>query len=86
MIPTLLLPFNLTKAALNAGFVLLLYKPMIQTLRKAKLVDLSNEKSEEKKSKIRSSVLMSLLALALIAVSLCVFFLVLGGKISFGIK
>ena len=37
MIPTLLLPFNLTKAILNAGLSLLLYKPVSTALRKAKL-------------------------------------------------
>ncbi|MBQ9779318.1 MAG: ECF transporter S component [Clostridia bacterium] len=35
MIPTLLLPFNLTKAVFNAAFVLLLYKPVSRALKAA---------------------------------------------------
>ncbi|MGM9681307.1 MAG: ECF transporter S component [Eubacteriales bacterium] len=38
MIPTLLLPFNLSKAILNAGVVLLFYKPIITALRSAHLI------------------------------------------------
>ena len=38
LIPTLLFPFNLTKAVLNAGVVLALYKPLITALRAAKLL------------------------------------------------
>jgi riboflavin transporter FmnP len=37
LIPALLLPFNLTKATLNAGLVLVLYKPLAVALRKAKV-------------------------------------------------
>ena len=36
MIPSLLLPFNLTKAAVNAGLVLLFYKPLSGALKRAK--------------------------------------------------
>ncbi len=35
MIPTLLLPFNLTKAVFNASFILLLYKPASRALKAA---------------------------------------------------
>ena len=38
MIPKLLLPFNLFKAAFNGGAVLLLYKPVAKALRGANLV------------------------------------------------
>lgn len=38
LIPTLLLPFNLAKAMLNVGIVLVLYKPLITALRAAKLL------------------------------------------------
>lgn len=37
LIPALLLPFNLTKACLNAGLVLVLYRPLAVALRKAKV-------------------------------------------------
>ena len=38
MIPTLLLPFNLIKAVLNAALVLLFYKPVSRALRASKLM------------------------------------------------
>lgn len=37
MIPGLLLPFNLTKALLNAGFVMVIYKPISVVLKKSKV-------------------------------------------------
>ncbi len=41
LIPTLLLPFNLTKSILNASLVLLLYKPVTTALKASKLVKTS---------------------------------------------
>ena len=38
LIPTLLLPFNLIKALLNAALVLAFYKPIVTALRKAKVL------------------------------------------------
>lgn len=38
LIPGLLLPFNITKATLNAAIVMVLYKPMTSVLRRARLV------------------------------------------------
>lgn len=38
LIPTLLLPFNLTKALMNAGLVLVLYKPVSIALKKARIL------------------------------------------------
>ena len=42
MLPTLFLPFNLIKGAINAGLTLLLYKPVVTALRKANLVEASS--------------------------------------------
>ena len=42
MLAKLLLPFNLCKALMNASLMLLLYKPLITALRKAKLIKASN--------------------------------------------
>ena len=42
MLPTLFLPFNLVKGAINAGLTLLLYKPVVTALRKAHLVEESS--------------------------------------------
>ena len=39
MLATVFLPFNLVKGGLNAALTLLLYKPVVTALRKAKLVD-----------------------------------------------
>ena len=39
MLATVFLPFNLVKGGLNAGITMLLYKPVVTALRKAKLVD-----------------------------------------------
>jgi len=38
MIPTVLLPFNLAKALMNSAIAMLLYKPVITALRRAKLI------------------------------------------------
>lgn len=38
MLPTIFLPFNLVKGGLNMAVILLLYKPVVTALRKARLV------------------------------------------------
>lgn len=38
MLPTVFLPFNLVKGGLNMAIILLLYKPVVTALRKARLV------------------------------------------------
>lgn len=78
LIPTLLLPFNLTKSVLNAALVLLLYKPVTNALRSVKLIDKSS--ITVKKSSIGNTVIVALSALAIIAVSLAVFYFVLGAS------
>ena len=77
LIPTVLLPFNLVKATLNAAIVLLLYKPMSNVLKKTRMVEynLSNN-GESKKFNLRS-LMVSIVAVAIIAISLCVVFFVL---------
>ena len=45
MLASLLLPFNLIKSIFNGALVLIIYKPVTQTLRKAKLLALSNNHS-----------------------------------------
>lgn len=46
MMTTLFLPFNMVKGGINAALALLLYKPVVGALRKAKLIEPS--KSEHK--------------------------------------
>ena len=80
MIPTLLLPFNLTKALLNAGLVLIFYKPISTALKRAKLV--RGEVGSLHFSK--ASLFMLLLGLLLIAVCIVVFVLVMHGSFEWG--
>lgn len=84
LIPSVLLPFNLVKGVLNAAIVLLLYKPLSRALKKNKLIELSvleNAKNNTKNNK--RSIIVTASAIAIIAVSVVVIFVVLGGKISF---
>jgi hypothetical protein len=39
MLPTLFLPFNFAKTLLNAAIVMLIYKPVVVALRKAKIIE-----------------------------------------------
>ena len=87
MIPTLLLPFNLLKALVNVGVVLLLYKTLSRALRRAKVLPKSNRPAQADapaKRKPYVSVVIAVAALILIAASLAVIFTVLGGKIVLG--
>ncbi|MBR5922907.1 MAG: ECF transporter S component, partial [Clostridia bacterium] len=43
LIPTLLLPFNLTKASLSAAITLIIYKPLSTALKRAKLLPRDGE-------------------------------------------
>ena len=58
MIPTLLFPFNFSKALMNAGVVLLIYKPITQVLRKTKLIPMAKHEG-----KIANSILLGIGAL-----------------------
>ena len=94
MIPTLLLPFNLTKAVFNASLVFILYKPVSKALSHAGFRSVSSgitgaqadtvpsEKSERKKALTNAIVII--IAVALAAASLAFFFVKLGGTFSFG--
>ena len=49
MLPTVFLPFNLVKGGLNMGLILVLYKPVVTALRRAKLVPQSQTIVQSKK-------------------------------------
>ena len=49
MLPTVFLPFNLVKGGLNMGLILVLYKPVVTALRRAKLAPESQTLVESKK-------------------------------------
>ena len=80
MIPTLLLPFNLVKAILNAAIVLLLYKPLSKLLKRIGFLysaqSVPQEDGKQEKSRMRSA-LITIIALLVIAGSLAIIFFVL---------
>ena len=89
MVPTLFLPFNLTKAVLNAALVLVLYKPASTALKATKILSSkSSVKPEEAKNvsgtNIKFSLIVTTVGLVVAAICLVVFFIALGGNISFG--
>lgn len=89
MIPTLLLPFNLTKALFNACLVFLLYKPVSRALRLAGFTTLNAQKTSgtaelitEKKNTKFSSLIVTTAAVLIGILSLLYFFFVLQGSFS----
>ncbi len=84
LLPTLLLPFNLTKSVLNAGLVLALYKPLITALRAVKLVPKKENSAGEKQSfrSIRSLIFV-LIAIILVSASIIYMIFGLGGNFEF---
>ena len=79
LIPKMLLPFNLVKALLNGGVVLLLYKPLSDILKKTGFIQAHAPKASEEDAKRKHirSLLVTLVAVAVIVASLLVIFLVL---------
>lgn len=51
MLIPIFLPFNLVKGGLNAGLTMLLYKPIVESLRKAHLVPVSDQPVPQEKRK-----------------------------------
>ena len=76
MLPTVFLPFNLVKGGLNMALILLLYKPVVTALRKARLVP----ERESARSGDRFDAGFLLFSLALL-VTFVLLVLVLAGKI-----
>ena len=52
MIPSILMPFNFAKALLNSAIAMLLYKPVITALRRAKLIAGGTHKTEFNKTTV----------------------------------
>ena len=77
LIPTLLLPFNLTKSLMNAGLVLVLYKPVSLALKKAKILKGGPDKFTFDKKTL--AVLIG--GLSLIAICVVIFLVVLHGNL-----
>ena len=90
MIPTLLLPFNLLKSAVNVGFVLLFYKSLSRLLHKAGIARRSEVQSAEtknaKKGSVLTTVVVTTIAVLLIVLSVVLIFTVMGGRFTFGVN
>ena len=77
LILPLLLPFNLLKAFLNAAIVLLLYKPLSKILKRIGFLQGSAKPAVGQTNAKGRSILISAIALAVIAASLVIIFLVI---------
>ena len=89
MIPTMLLPFNLLKAIINASLTLCLYKPLTKVLRNAGFGKLrsSGEQADGGeaavvRNKMRTA-LVWIIGGAIAMASLAIIFLVMGGTVAF---
>ena len=89
MIPTLLLPFNAIKGAVNAALVLILYKPVRQAMQAAKLMPKSAAAESqpapdpsEKKKRILRSVCVTACGAVILVVVLILFVTLLHGDFS----
>ena len=88
MIPSLFLPFNLTKATLNAALVLILYKPASTALKATKVLSSKNIAKDDttnvKKKNLKFSLVVTTTGIVVIAICLAVFFVFLNGNITWG--
>ena len=80
LIPTLLLPFNLTKAVFNAALVFILYNPIAKAMRLAKFVPAGS--SEGRTKNLNLTIAVTAVGLIVGAAALLYFFLGLGGSFS----
>lgn len=62
MLPTIFLPFNLVKGGLNMALILVLYKPVVTALRKARLVP-ESQTILQNKGKVNAGFLLFSIAL-----------------------
>lgn len=73
MLPTVFLPFNLIKGTLNASMAMLLYKPIVNAMRQARLI----ERTESKKSDTKVLLIIS----CVMIIAVCVLGLLVLGDI-----
>ena len=89
MIPTVLMPFNLTKAIFNASLVFLLYKPLSGALKAAGFFSHAKGSPAEssmipdKKKNYTVNLAVTLISIVIAVLTLVYFFLVLEGSFSF---
>ena len=82
MLPTIFLPFNLLKGSINGTVTLLVYKPLVNALRKTSMLPPS-EKTAEIKSK--KQLIGIYAAVAFVLVTCVMFVLVINGTVSLGV-
>ena len=82
MIPTLLLPFNLIKTIFNSALLFVIYKPIANALRSAKIIG-GGKTAIESAKLTKRSVIITLSAVLIAAAALVVFFIYLEGSFSF---
>lgn len=92
MVPTLFLPFNLTKAMLNSAIVLVLYKPVSTAMKAAKILPSSNfsrhteshlTPEQKKKKNLMFSLIITCVGLVIAVLCFVVFIVFLDGSITF---
>ena len=71
MMPTLFLPFNLVKSALNGAVVLLLYKPFSTVLKRTRLIEYGLSDVKPKEGSTGRSVAVTVVSLSVIAAAIC---------------
>ena len=85
MVPSLFLPFNLTKGILNAALVLILYKPVSNAMKAARVLpyDMENRADRNDRNKhIKFSLMVTLSGVLVAAFCILVFFVFLNGDFS----
>lgn len=89
LIPTLFLPFNLTKGVMNAAIVLVLYKPVSIAVKASKILTgkssgIADPETSDKKKSVNLAFSVTLTAVGLVAIAICaiVFFVVMNGSFS----
>ncbi|MBE6750768.1 MAG: ECF transporter S component [Ruminococcaceae bacterium] len=82
LIPSLLLPFNLAKSIINTALTLIIYKPVINILRKAKAIE--TNMSTEYKFSVKSLLLLIVSLVIIILTVLFILFFLDGGFELFG--
>ena len=82
MIPTLLLPFNATKAVFNSSVVFILYKPVVTAIRSSGFFKFSD--GTPAKIKVKRTIPVTLIALIVATLTLVFFFVYLKGSFDFG--
>ena len=92
MVPTLFLPFNLTKAVMNSAIVLVIYKPVSTAMKAARVLpvvvmsdssDGNIDSAERKKRNLLFSLVVTGVGVAVIALCFVVFLVFLKGTLSF---